>query len=126
MDVLEQHFQRLQAAVPQARLQRRGDGSAYVIVPDVRLPDGWNAPATTVYFLAPLGYPSARPDSFWADPALRLASGVLPANTQMNGNHPGDLGSVVWFSFHPTSWNPLRDDLLTYFNVVRTRFREAR
>jgi Prokaryotic E2 family E len=126
MDVLEEHFARLQAVVPHARFQRRGDGSALVSVSDVRLPEGWNASVTIVHFLVPLGYPGARPDSFWTDPALRLASGVLPANAQMNGNNPGDLGEVLWFSFHPSSWNPLRDDLLTYFNVVRTRFREAR
>ncbi len=126
MDILEQHLDRLHDVAPQARLQRRADGSAYVVIPDVRLPAGWNAAATTVYFLAPLGYPQARPDSFWTEASLRLASGVVPANAQMNGNNPGDLGTVLWFSFHPSSWNPLRDDLLTYFNVVRTRFREAR
>jgi hypothetical protein len=127
MDLLDQHFAKLLAAVPNARLQRRADGSAYVVVTEVRLPAGWNAPATTIYFLTPLGYPSARPDSFWTDPALRLASGVLPANAQMNGNNPGDLAQqLLWFSFHPSSWNPLRDDLLTYFNIVRTRFREVR
>lgn len=126
MDVIEQHFKRFIDVVPNAKLQRRPDGSAYIIVPEVRLPAGWNATATTIYFLAPLGYPSARPDSFWTDPNLRLESGVLPSNAQINGNNPGDLGSLLWFSFHPSSWNPLHDNLLTYFNIVRTRFREAR
>lgn len=125
MDVVDQHFARLLEAAPQARLVRRSDGSAIISVPDVRLPGGWNAATTTVYFVAPVGYPAARPDSFWTDAALRLASGALPANAQLNGNNPPEQ-PLLWFSFHPSNWNPLSDDLLTYFNVVRVRFSEVR
>jgi hypothetical protein len=125
MDVIDQHFARLVDAVPHARLERRADGSAVVSVPDVRLPAGWNAPTTTVHFVVPVGYPAARPDSFWTDAALRVATGALPTNAQLNGNNP-PMQPLLWFSFHPSSWNPLKDDLLTYFNVVRTRFHDVR
>jgi hypothetical protein len=125
MDAIDAHFARLKDAVPQAKLTRRPDGTAVVLVSDVRLPGGWSSATTAVQFIVPVGYPAARPDSFWADAALRLATGAMPSNAQMNGNNP-PTQPLLWFSFHPTSWNPLKDDLLTYFNIVRTRFREVR
>lgn len=125
MDLLDQQFERLKEVVPQAQMERRPDNTALITVSDVRLPAGWSAPATTVTFLVPLGYPTARPDSFWSDESLRLSTGALPANTQMNANHGGP-SQLLWFSFHPSNWNPITDDLLTYFNIVRTRFVEVR
>ena len=125
MDLLDQHFERLKEFVPQAQMERRPDGTALITVSDVRLPAGWSTPTTTIKFVVPLGYATARPDSFWSDASLRLSTGALPANTQMNANH-GGTEPLLWFSFHPSSWNPISDDLLTYFNIVRTRFVEVR
>lgn len=125
MDLLSEHFERLQRQCDGAKIQIRGDGSALVAVPNVRLPTGWNAEYTTVYFVVPVGYPTARLDCFWTDPNLRLASGMLPTNSQINANHGGPE-PLLWFSYHPTSWNPLRDDLLTYVKIASTRFRETR
>ena len=125
MDPVVQHFERLYARFGNATMLSRADGTVLITVPGARLPPGWNAESVTVYFVAPVGYPAARPDCFWTDPNLRLASGMMPANAQMNANHGGPE-QLLWFSYHPTTWNPLQDDLLTYFQIISTRLREAR
>lgn len=100
MDLLEQQHEDLRRAFSGAILDRRQDGSALVTIPDFRLPPGWNATSTTVLFIVPVGYPIARPDCFWTDPSLRLASGAQPASTQMNSNY-GKPDPRLWFSFMP-------------------------
>ena len=123
MDPVEEQFQALRERFPAAQLERRGDGTALVTVPNFPLPPGWSTPATTVCFVVPLGYPVARPDTFWADLDLRLASGGFPANTQMNTNYGGPQPRL-WFSFHPTTWHPSRDTLLTFARLIQHRLRE--
>lgn len=125
MDTVELHFQRLHERYENATLTRRPDGTALVTVPAFRVPTGWNAESVAVYFIAPVGYPAARPDCFWTAPDLRLASGMMPTNAQMNANHGGPE-QLLWFSYHPTAWNPLKDDLVTYLQIIGTRLREAR
>jgi E2/UBC family protein E len=125
MDLLSEHFERLRKQHDGATIKNRADGSALVTVPNVRLPAGWNAESTTVHFVVPVGYPAARLDCFWTDPNLRLASGMLPTNSQINASYGGPE-PLLWFSYHPTSWNPLRDDLLTYLKIATTRFRDTR
>jgi len=65
-------------------------GVGWVIrVPQVVLPAGWNKQSTNVSFIAPQGYPFAKPDCFWTDADLRLANGALPQNAQLNNPMPG-------------------------------------
>jgi hypothetical protein len=123
--LLRDHFERLNKEYDGAKMQNRGDGSALITVPNVRLPAGWNVESTTVHFVVPVGYPTACPDCFWTDPSLRLASGMLPTNSQINASYGGSE-PLLWFSYHPASWNPLRDDFRTYLKIATTRFRETR
>jgi len=125
LDLLDQHFESLKKRFESALLQRRPDGSALVIVPDLPLPQGWLKKTCGVLFVVPNGYPQARPDSFWADPDLRLAHGGMPANTGINANY-GGADPKLWFSYHPSGWNPNLDDLSTYLNLIKSRLREAR
>ena len=100
-------------------------GATIVRVQGEDLPPGWSAPQTEVRFLAPVGYPMARPDCFWADNGLRLAAGAMPQATQINEiPNAGEQG--LWFSWHVQHWDPNRDTLLTYLQVIRSRLREAR
>lgn len=73
------------------------------------------------------GYPQARPDCFWADGGLRLASGGMPINSaiQVIPDFP-ELGQLIWFSWHLTSWDPNRDNLVTYLHAIRRRLRDPR
>ena len=102
----------------------RPDGTLLIVVPDIALPAGWNQPTTTARFLAPGGYPSARPDSFFADRALRLRGGAMPANASEQPL-PGTGEVYLLFSWHLSTWNPVADTLLTYVRVITDRLRRA-
>lgn len=125
MDPLTQQYEELKAAYPAARLEQRPDGSAVVDVDDVPLVDGWTASKTRVRFVVPVGYPVARPDCFWVSADLRLKHGAMPANSGMNKNH-GGVDDLLYFSYHPSTWDPNSDRLVTYFRLVQRRLAEAK
>jgi hypothetical protein len=125
MTIEDQHLERLRRENPNARLERRPDGSTVIIVPDVPLPAPiWNKAQATVLFITPVGYPAAKPDCFWVDADLRLKSGGIPKNANIQvppfGGEPR-----LWFSWHTSSWNANRDNLTTYLQVVLDRLRRA-
>ena len=131
MSIVNDQFQELQQAndrqngFTSAELTPLPNGTFLVKLNRFKLPKGWNRQETTVYFLVPVGYPVARPDTFWTDPGLMLLNGGPPANTgnnQPEGIPPG----LLWFSWHPSNWNPNRDTLLTYVAIIRNRFNEVR
>lgn len=101
------------------------NGTTLIKLYDFVLPDGWTPATTNVYFLVPVGYPVARPDTFWTDPGLKLASGGPPVSTGQN-QPPGIPPNLLWFSWHPAAWNPNRDSLVNYVSMIRRRFEEKR
>lgn len=122
MGPVEAQLAAVQAFFPEATAARRADGTVLVMVPDVPLPPGWNVSSTTIFFLAPAGYPAAQPDCFWADVSLRLANGMMPQASNMTPI-PGEATPRLWFSWHLTGgWNPVRDTLLSYVRTVQGRF----
>ena len=125
LDIVDQHVDVLKQAYPRTRHQRRNDGSVLVEISEFPLPPGWNAGTTTVSFVVPLGYPQARPDSFWTDPSLRLKHEGMPANSGLNTNYGGP-DPRLWFSYHPERWDPNRDSLWTYLKLIRRRFEDPR
>ncbi len=122
--IAELQFESLKEAYPGSELQTLPGGTWLVRVPDVSLPAGWNQPVTTISFVVPVGYPAANPDCFYADLALRLASGTMPAASGLQAI-PGVGAQQMWFSWHIGSWNPGRDTLLTYVRVIRDRLSRA-
>lgn len=126
MSPLEIQFEDLKLKYPQATLQRNPDGSAIISIPNIPLkPAGqWNNEATTVRFVAPVGYPAAKPDCFWTDADVRLRNGNIPKNT---GQQPLAHSSVptLWFSWHAASWNVNSDNLRTYLRVIEDRLARA-
>lgn len=91
---------------------------------------GWNRDVAKILFIAPPGYPAAQPDCFWVEPAeLRLTGGGTPQASNDANPIPSDvqLGrKTTWFSWHLQSWNPSKDNLETYFNVIMRRLEPAR
>ncbi len=122
MGVLEDHFAQFQTRHQTASLRPLPDGSAVISVPNVKLPPGWNRPTVGVTFLALVGYPIAKPDSFWTDPDLTLATRAQPKSTGVQ-TPPFTQEPRLWFSWHAERWNPSHDNLLTYFGVVQERLR---
>lgn len=125
MTPIEEQFQILLGQEHRASLQALPDGSHLVIIPDVKLPSGWSKTTVDVKFIAPVGYPFAQPDCFWADVDLRLSNGNLPMNTQQN-QIPHNGSPHLWFSWHVASWNSNVDSLMTYFFVIKRRLSDPR
>jgi Prokaryotic E2 family E len=120
--LIQAQFAALQKDHADARIEV-GPGGAIVSIPGMALePSGsWSKPATTVRILAPPAFPQARPDCFWVDEDVRLASGGLPQSAQVNSQ----LGpNLLWFSWHVQKWNPNIDTLQTYVKVVQERLRQ--
>lgn len=124
LGIVGAQLDRLRAQFPGADAEPRPDGTTLVKVPALPLPPGWDRETVTVWFLAPVGYPSARPDCFFAEGSLRLSSGALPASANIQPV-PGTNDPCVWFSWHVSAWNPVSDTLLTYVRVIADRLGRA-
>jgi hypothetical protein len=125
MTPIEQQFELLKSYFPEAELKPLPDGSYLITASNVPLPAGWSRSSVQVKFIAPVGYPLARPDCFWTDSDLRLATTAMPQNTGPN-QIPHVGGQHVWFSWHVASWNPNSDSLLTYMHVIKRRLQDPR
>ena len=122
MGPAEVHLQRLKLRRPQASIKEVDGSGILITIPEVDLPSGWNKSCTAIHFFAPQGYPYAKPDCFWADEDLRLASGAVPQNTSLTNSMPGLEKQAIWFSWHTDQWNASRDDLLTWIASINDRF----
>lgn len=131
MTILDEQFLDLQKQASRpghfsgASLTPQPNGTALIELRDFVLPAGWNKQKVTVYFVVPVGYPTARPDTFWTDSDLRLADGGPAVNTG-NNQQPGVPPNLLWFSWHPSAWNPNRDNLVTYVAMITRRFEQLR
>lgn len=126
MTLFEEQLEILRSQYPDVAVRHFPSGAILVILPKVLLAEGWSKNSTAVSFLAPVGYPHAKPDCFWTDGDLKLASGAPPANTGPNPIPEINESGHLWFSWHTAQWNPNRDSLLTYVNVVKNRLRDVR
>ena len=122
MGPIDDQFLRLKQVYPGAVIERRGDGSALVKLPEFTLPPGWSKRNTSVLFVIPVGYPLAQPDTFWTDADLRLSHGGFPPNTDLNTRYGGGE-QRLWLSYHPTTWHPSRDTLLTWAHLISQRLK---
>jgi hypothetical protein len=125
MSLVDLQFAELQNECPAATLQRLGSGAYLVTVPDYELLPGWSRAKTTIRFIAPPGYPMAKPDCFWTDSDLRVGTSGMPQASGMNVLP--EVGTPqLWFSWHVQTWNANIDTLLTYFHVIERRLMEVR
>lgn len=125
---VEQQLEALRVRHPGAEIVPAPGATGVVVVPNVKLPAGWNCATTTVRFVLPAGFPLAALDCFWVSPDLRLASGAVPQNAQVQNPPPQipGVGPLLWFSWHVQSWNPGRDTMLTYMRVIQDRLKVLR
>lgn len=125
MGPLEVHVQRLMGRFPDVQVREVPNAGTMVTLPALTMPTGWNKQSTSVHFFAPVGYPFAKPDCFWTDEDLRLASGALPQNANCENPMPGLGKRALWFSWHMEQWNASRDNLLTWLASINERFARA-
>lgn len=121
MGPIDLHIERLRARIGDVHVQEVAGAGWVIRIPAVTLPTGWNKQSTHVSLVAPQGYPFAKPDCFWTDLDLRLANGNMPQNAQINNPIPGVPDAMLWFSWHVDPWNPNRDDLVTWFTLIKQR-----
>lgn len=128
MSPLDQQFEALLVKHQGVVREPLPSGAVIIKIPRFEIPEGWTKPEVCLRFIAPAGYPFSKPDCFWVDADLRLKStGQMPQNS----NHTpipesSQTEPLLWFSWHTTTWNPNRDNLTTYVNVIRNRFLDLR
>lgn len=123
MDPLAEQLAEVQRRYPGARLEGAAEGSRVLVVPGVCMSAGWNASSTTVRVLVPVGFPHVKPDCFYAESTLRLATGAEPASSNIQSIFGGQCR---WFSWHISTWDPARGSLDQYLHVCESRLKEAR
>jgi len=126
--IIEKQFLEIKEHYQSSTIKELLDGKFLITVPDVVIPEGWNKKQVTIWFIVPLGYPVAKPCHFWSDEDLRLIDGITVSNIPLNASFTQTPNEEVklWFSWCPNTWNPNRHDLLTYLNIIKTRFRELK
>lgn len=123
MDVLSSQLADLQRRHTGAHLVAQGGGAYLLVVPEVPLGGGWSLTSTTVTVLIPAGFPHVKPDCFYADAGLRLATGAEPAASNIQSVFGRQYR---WFSWHITTWHPTSGSLDQYMHVCESRLRELR
>lgn len=127
MSPVEQQVKDLKEQYSGASVTQQASGAYLIEIPNYKMPPGWNRELVTILFLAPPGYPAAQPDCFWIEPgAMRLKNGDTPQNTNDSNPIPGVGQRGTWFSWHVQSWDPNRDSLVRYVNVIKQRLCPAR
>lgn len=122
--ILDRQLEQMRQRFGTVNATRLGSGTTLVEVPNVPLPPGWSAAATSIRFLVPAAYPFAALDCFWADAGLTLAGGGAPKNSGSNPI-PEVAQGGLWFSWHLTgSWDPNRDTLSSWMNTILERMRQ--
>lgn len=123
--VFERQFEDLRNKYDDVQQTRLPSGSILIEVAPVRLPPGWNQESTKVRFLAPVGYPHAAPDCFWADKGLALANNSPPQASNQQ-QIPETVHVGTWFSWHVQNWKPNKDSLLSFTHAIEHRLRQVK
>lgn len=87
------------------------------------LPSGYTKSRTRLLLRIPRSYRFGKPDMFWTDGDLRLASGALPRQSS-----PEQILGYEWlrFSWHAQKWDPSKDNLRSYLAFVDDGLSKAR
>lgn len=98
------------------------DNFINVVLMDFPTGPAFSHQTTTVLLRVPRSYPDAGLDMFWTDISLTLAGGAIPQNADLRERYI----ERDWrrFSWHHNGWNAALNNLHTYVEFVRRRFRE--
>jgi hypothetical protein len=101
---------------------REEDDYINIVIPEFPTGPEFSYPTTTVLLRVPRAYPDAGLDMFWTDLSLTLAGGGIPQNAEVHERYM----ERDWrrFSWHHNGWNAAINNLHSYLEFVRRRFRE--
>lgn len=117
---IAEEIERVKADYANLQVQQRPDGSIYIFVPSISLPQGWNMQTTKLLVILPVQYPQAPLQGFYADANLKLADGRAPS-----GGGAATIDNEQWlrFCWNPQTWDMSRENLWKYIKFVESRFR---
>ena len=126
--LLEQHLGELRGSGHEIEVTVEGQGEQariYIVFGQYPVPPGiWGRSAIDLLIMAQGVYPNAKLDMFWVFPKLLLPDGRMPEGGTSDESYLGR----IWqrFSWHPSTWNPARDNLLSYLELVNHRLHQRR
>ena len=98
------------------------DSEIHIVFKNYEIPAQiWDRNKTDLLIITHSTYPNAKMDMFWVNPPISLKSGKKAQATDTTEDKLG----INWlrFSWHVQSWNPGKDNLITYLDVVNDRLR---
>ena len=80
----------------------------------------WSTDKADLLVITHPSYPNPKMDMFLVDPAITLKNGTVPKATSSATKF-----GKTWqqFSWHVNKWNPAKDNLVTYLDVVNDRLK---
>ncbi len=113
--ILEQHLIELSHVYP----LNVADNYDFFILRGFELPPGYNRAETDVWLDLPDDYPES-------PPGVGSSRVFLPSDLQFGGRKPADYHERIgpkgwaWWCYESISWDPCRDNLLVFFELLRT------
>ncbi|MEU0879533.1 E2/UBC family protein [Lentzea sp. NPDC005914] len=95
-------------------------GMICVLLPDWKVPAGYQQDQTDLLLRLSQGYPDVPPDMWWCSPALVLTNGSQPQATEVTEHHLGRSWQRWSRHFNnPGIWRPGIDSLESYLARIR-------
>jgi len=95
------------------------DAHRHIVLKDFNLPPGYNFVSIPVLLKLPKDYPES-------PPGVGDSGVFVPAALQYHDKRPKDLhnnvdpsGYWAWWCYERIEWDPCRDDLITFFELLR-------
>ena len=120
---MKQQFADLRRLYPQASLQELPGGAHLLDVSGIRLPAWWAPGKARIVTVFSAGFPfSGPPRYFWCPLDVAMCDGREPNATRFEPIPVLDVPGrrFIWAA---SAWNPNRDSLTTYVDMVAQRFR---
>jgi len=93
------------------------DSLSYLIVRNFNLPPGYNCFTTNVLLEIPGDYPESPPGV--GDSRVYLQKGLLFHSRRPQDYHEEDGEKWAWWCYSEINWDPCKDDLVTFFELLR-------
>lgn len=96
------------------------DDLRWFIAHNFRLPLGYDRPETSVLVTLPRDYPISPPGL--GNSRVYLPPDLLYHGEELQDLHPSDApawGEWAWFCYQDIRWDPRRDNLMTFLEMVR-------